>query len=64
MPRGTVKVPSASPDDLDDLQLEVALDAGGSWQQAAGSAALAAARGLKQPLQAAFEALLAELREK
>lgn len=62
-PRGTLKVPSASPDDLDDLICEVSLDAG-TGEAAADEAARQAAQKLKQPLQEALEQFLTELRSK
>lgn len=59
--RGTLKVPSASPDDLDNLHCEVSID-GGTGDAAADEAARQAAKALKQPLQDALEKFLAELR--
>jgi hypothetical protein len=62
-PRGTLKVPSASPDDLDDLHCEVSIDAG-SGDAAADEAARQAAKKLQQPLQDLLEQFLGELRSR
>lgn len=63
-PRGTVKLLSVAPDDIDDLHLEVSLDSSSSSGSDEGAAALRDARALKQPLQEALTHFLAELRDK
>jgi hypothetical protein len=60
-PRGTLKLPSASPDDLDDLLCEVSIDAA-TGDAAADEAAWQAAKKLKEPLQDVLEQFLTELR--
>lgn len=62
-PRGTLKLPSASPDDLDDLHCEVSLDAG-TGEAAADEAARQGAKQLKQELVGVLEEFLEELRNK
>lgn len=59
--RGTLKLPSASPDDLDDLHVEVSIDVP-SGDAAADEAARQAAKQLKQPLQEVLDSFLTELR--
>lgn len=61
--RGTLKVPSAGPDDLDDLHIEVSIDAPTGDRQA-DEAARQAAKQLKQPLQDLLEQFLTELRSR
>lgn len=60
---GTIELPSASADDLDDLHLEASLGEGGAAQGGAATA-LAAARELKQPLTRAMEEFFEELKTK
>lgn len=60
--KGTIKLPSASPDELDDLHMEVSLDQASG--DAADAAALQAARSLKQPLEEALTKFYAELKQK
>jgi hypothetical protein len=61
---GSMKLTGVSPDELDDLShIDVTL-AKASGDAAADSAALAAARGLKEPLEQALAAFYAELRTK
>lgn len=62
-PRGTLKLPSASPDDLDDLICEVSIDAA-TGDAAADEAARQAAKQLKGPLQEVLEQFLTELRSR
>jgi hypothetical protein len=62
-PRGTLKLPSASPDDLDDLHCEVSVDAG-TGDAAADEAARQAAKQLKQQLQDVLGQFYTELRSK
>lgn len=62
-PRGTLKVPSASPDDLDDLACEVSIDAG-TGDAAADEAARQAAKKLQQLLQDLLQEFLGELRSR
>ena len=62
-PRGTLKVPSASPDDLDDLHIEVSIDTP-TGDAAADNAARQAAKELKEPLQELLEQFLSELRSR
>lgn len=61
--RGTLKVPSVGPDDLDDLHVEVSIDAPTGDGQA-DEAAWQAAKQLKQPLQDLLEQFLTELRSR
>jgi hypothetical protein len=61
---GAIKVPSASPDDVEDLHCEVTLDSAAGGDAAAGSAALQEARGLQQPLQRVLAQLVEDLRDK
>jgi hypothetical protein len=61
--KGTLKVPSATPDDLDDLHCEVSIDPG-TGDTPADDAARQAAKKLKEPLQELLGQLLAELRSK
>lgn len=49
--KGTVKLPSASPDDLDDLHMEVELAGAQTAEASAQQAALREARGLKDVLE-------------
>jgi hypothetical protein len=59
---GNIKLSGVSPDELDDLShMEVTLS-NASGDAAADSAALAAAKGLKEPLEQALAAFYAELR--
>jgi hypothetical protein len=62
-PRGTLKLPSVSPDDLDDLHCEVSVDAA-TGDAAADEAARQAAKQLKQHLQDVLDQFYAELRSK
>jgi hypothetical protein len=60
---GSIKLSGVSPDELDDLShMEVTLS-NASGDSAADSAALAAAKGLKEPLEQALAAFYAELKK-
>jgi hypothetical protein len=60
---GSIKLSGVSPDELDDLShMEVTLGSA-SGEAAADSAALAAAKGLKEPLGQALAAFYAELKK-
>lgn len=59
--KGTLKVSDATPDDLDDLHVEVKLDKN-SGDTTADTAALQAARGLKQQLETHLQQFYSQLK--